>query len=98
MGHITAHYQLRDALIHELLHALCATITTWNLPRGTTRSLLSQLDAALQLIATGEDAGALDTLRDFLSHVDAQQGKKLTDTEAVHLQTAVQRIIAVMSL
>jgi outer membrane protein assembly factor BamB len=97
-GRVIARYQTRAELIHELTHVLRDTITTWNVKKGTERSLLSKLDAALQLFATGDDNGAVDKLKDFRSYVEAQQRKKLTEAETVQLLAAAQRIIALLSL
>jgi len=77
----------------EAIPELIETITNWNLPKGTENSLTSKLEDALHLLDIENEKGAIHKLMDFMSQVEALQGKKLTTLQADYLISEAQRII-----
>jgi len=77
----------------EALEELIETIETWNLPKGTEKSLTSKLEDALHLLDIGNEDGAIHKLMDLISLVEASRGKKLTNKQADFLVFKAQRII-----
>lgn len=76
-----------------LTHELIETIETWNLPGGTENSLVSKLEEVILLLSKGNDNGAVHKLMDFISQVEAQRDKSLTDEQADYLIAEAQGII-----
>ena len=77
----------------ELIQRLMETIESWNLGKGTENSLTSKLEDAVHLLNKGNENGAIHKLMDFISQVEALQGKKLRDDQADYLIAEAQRII-----
>jgi TolB protein len=72
-------------------------IANLNLPAGTTTALQAKLDDALSAANGGDTASACTALKDFISQVRAQQGKKkISAQDAAKLITEAQRIQAVL--
>jgi hypothetical protein len=67
----------------EATEALIEDIEEHDLvPRGATTSLVSQLKDAIGLLQEGNTDEAVVMLNDFINHVSAQRGKKLTEEVA----------------
>ena len=79
-----------------LTQKLIETIETWNLPEGTESSLSKKLEDVLHLLKMGNENGAIHKLRDFINHVEAIRGKKLTNEQADQLVAEAQRIMEVI--
>lgn len=79
------------------IRRLIEVIRTWNLPKGTEKSLISKLEDALHLLEMGNEDGAVSELRSFISKVEALRGKKLTNEQADYLVSEAQRIIGLFS-
>jgi hypothetical protein len=69
-------------------------VRSFGLPRGTENSLLAKLDAALRAIEDDRTAAACGSLRAFANEVEAQRGKKITDSQADELLKMVAQIQA----
>jgi probable HAF family extracellular repeat protein len=67
-------------------------VRSLDLPRGTENSLLAKLDAALRAIEDGRTEAACGSLRAFANEVEAQRGKKITDSQADELLQMVAQI------
>jgi len=63
--------------LSELLDALSALITSWNLDKGTENSLLTKVDAARPNVGTSDDK-VCTSLNALGNEVNAQTGKKLS--------------------
>jgi hypothetical protein len=57
-------------------------------------SLMSQLRAALASLERGNFNSARGQLGAFINHVEAQQGKKISDSAAAELIAQAQSILA----
>ena len=77
----------------EATQVLIETIKTWNLPKGTEKSLVSKLEDAIHQLEMGNENGAIHKLMDFMDQVEGFRGKKLTDAQADYLLSEAQRII-----
>ena len=67
-------------------------VNSFNLPAGTTSSLNSQLNDALTAVLAGNDAEACVSLQAFINHVQAQTGKKISESQAEELLNAANEI------
>lgn len=67
-------------------------VNSLNLPAGTTSSLNSQLNDALAAVLSGNDAEACISLQSFINHVQAQTGKKISESQAQELLNAANEI------
>lgn len=68
-------------------------------PDGITTSLLAKLNTAQKILSDDNeqnDVAAINTLRAFIQHVDAQSGKKIDAADAQSLQEAAMEIIQVL--
>jgi len=84
----------------ELIQELAQTVVSINLDAGIGSSLDAKLDsviAALDESRKGNSASAVNLLLAFVSAVEAQRGKKLTDTQASKLVTSANRIIETLA-
>jgi len=75
------------------IDALIETIETWNLPKGTEKSLTSKLDNVVHLLNKGNENGGIHKLMDFINQVEALREKKLTNEQADYLTSEAQRIL-----
>jgi hypothetical protein len=72
-------------------------VTSLALPAGTNISLQAKLDDAVSAANGGDTASACTALKDFISQVRAQQGKKkISVQDAEELIVEAQRIQAVL--
>ncbi|MFH1724487.1 MAG: PKD domain-containing protein [Elusimicrobiota bacterium] len=62
-------------------------------PAGTTSSLGSKLDNALESLESGDTTAAVNKTRAFINQVNAQRGKKLTEEQADQLTQGAQAVI-----
>ena len=76
-----------------MIKALNRTVSFWNLPEGTEKSLTSKLEGALRLRHKGKDNGAFHKLMCFMNQVEALREKKFTYEQANLLISEAQRII-----
>ena len=83
----------------ELLSELVSTVIQLNLGAGISNSLDAKLGAAMAAlddIQTGNDAAAINVMFAFIHSVEAQRGKRLTNTQADSLVSAAQQIISAL--
>ena len=83
-----------------MINALVAKVASFNLQQGIDNSLDAKLEAALQALEdvnANNDAAAVNKLQAFISEVEAQRAKKITDTQATALVADAQAIIAVLT-
>jgi hypothetical protein len=97
-GSVIAEYITKYQLIEESTEQLIETIKAWNLPKGTEKSLTSKLESSFHLFSKGNENGAIHKLIDFIYHVEALKGKKITNEQADQLITETQRIINLIQL
>jgi len=71
---------------------LVAMVIDLELPKGISSSLLAKLDAAQK----ANDSVAINLLQAFISAVDAQSGKQISETDADTLIAAAEAIIAML--
>lgn len=65
-----------------------------DLSTGMENSLLSKLEAAKKSLERDEEQPAINQLRAFINHVEAQKGKKIEEPDAESLTTHTRRIIS----
>ena len=89
-----------DAVIFEgpaeEISALVQDVILLDIQSGIATTLDAKLDAALTALDDlneNNDAAAINSLQAFINSVEAQRGKKITDTEADALIAPVQSII-----
>lgn len=81
------------------ISTLSTRVATYNIGQGITNSLDAKLQnviAALAAANSGQRQDAINRLQAFVSAVEAQRGKELTDAQANELVALATRIIAVM--
>ncbi len=71
-------------------------VTDLNLPAGIDTSLQAKLDDALAAIGAGDKAAACTALGDFINQVNAQAGKKISQSDVDGLITSATRIRTVL--
>jgi len=72
---------------------LITTVEGFELPTGVEKSLTMLLKAAINSLENQHEQAATGQLTGFIHHVEAQNGKKLTEKQAQTLIAAAQRII-----
>ena len=77
----------------EAIGDLITTVESFELPKGIEKSLIAPLKAAIKSLDNHHEQAAIGQLTGFIHHVEAQNGKKLTQEQAQTLIAAVQRII-----
>jgi Tol biopolymer transport system component len=80
----------------ERVNSLISLVRGFNLPFGTTNSLIVKLRAALDAIEAGDNATACARLADFINHAEAQSGKKLSAAQAAQITTEAASIRAAL--
>lgn len=75
------------------LYKLIETIESWNLPKGTEKSLIAKLKVAEHMFEMEKEDGAIRKLAAFINRVEALRNKTLTNEQADYLKTEAQRII-----
>jgi len=83
-----------------LLTDLVETVLALNLQTGIENSLDAKLEAAVSVIediSANNDVAAINTLQSFINAVEAQRGKKISETDADELIVAAQKIIDLLS-
>jgi hypothetical protein len=80
----------------ELCVDLISQVEELGLPKGAENSLVSKLENALDSIGKGQTKAAVNKLEAFINEVEAQQGKKIPQSDADALIAAAQYIIAVI--
>ncbi len=75
------------------IYELIEIIESWNLPRGTEKSLIAKLKVAEHMLDMGREDGAIRKLTAFIDRVEILRGKTLTNEQAGYLKTEAQRII-----
>lgn len=74
-----------------MIRSLIRTIRSWDLPKGTEKSLTSKLEKALYLLGSGNENGAIRKLTDFMAQVEASRDKKLTQEQANYMTSEAQK-------
>ncbi len=77
----------------EATHELVEKIETWNLPKGTRKSLAAKLKVAIHMLDLGKEDGAIRKLTAFINRVEMLREKTLTNEQADELVLEAQRII-----
>ena len=77
----------------EAIGDLIITIESFELSKGVQQSLTAPLKKAIDALENYHEQGAIGKLNGFIHHVEAQNGKKLTEEQADTLIAAAQRII-----
>ena len=81
----------------DQIQGLVSDVEGLNLqPKGIETSLVAKLQAALASLAAGDTATACDELNAFINQVQAQAGKKITQTDADALIQSAQAIRAAL--
>ena len=76
-----------------LIDNLIADIEELVLPKGISNSFTSKLDAVAAKLEIGKDKAAINQLKAFINHANAQRGKKVGNADADALIAAAQAII-----
>jgi hypothetical protein len=79
---------------------LAETVAAMNLQNGIENSLDAKLDAALNVLTdvnVNNDGAACNSLQAFISAVQAQRGKKITNAQADQLIASAQQIKAMLN-
>ena len=72
---------------------LITTVEDFGLPKGIKKSLTVLLEAAINALENHHEQAAIGQLTGFIHHVEAQNGKKLTEEQAQMLIATAKRII-----
>lgn len=75
---------------------LIEIIESWNLPKGTEKSLIAKLKVAEHMLDMEREDGAIRKLTAFINRVETLRNKTLTNEQADYLKTEAQRIIDVI--
>ena len=84
----------------ELLAQLVQDVIDLDLDRGAENRLLAKLGSALQKLDDGNknnDVALINSLEAFINAVEAQAGKKITETDADDLIDSAQKIIDLLN-
>jgi hypothetical protein len=85
--------------LEELIGSLSSAVMAINLQAGISNSLDAKLSSALSALDdanTNNDVAALNSMYAFCSSVQAQRGKKLTDTQSDELIAAANSVISAL--
>lgn len=93
IGILTVAFNIQPVRCKQPLEELIETIETWNLHKGTEKSLKSKLYDVIHLLNKGNENGAIHKLTDFMNQVEAMRGKKLANEQADYLISEAQEII-----
>jgi len=77
----------------EATRDLITIVESFELPKGVEKSLIAPLKAAIKSLDNHHEQAAIGQLTGFIHHIEAQNGKKLTEEQAQTLIAAAQRII-----
>ena len=80
----------------EQITALKDDVTNLNLPYGINTSVQAKLNDAFAATNAGNTVAACTALSDFINQVNAQAGKKITQSDAQDLTNEANRIRAVL--
>jgi hypothetical protein len=75
------------------IHELIETIESWNLHKGSEKSLIAKLKGAGHMLDMGKEDGAIRKLNVFIDRVQMLRGRTLMDGQADHLMSEAQGII-----
>jgi hypothetical protein len=67
-------------------------VQSYSLPQGTQGSLVSKLDAVKTSLGLNSQIQAKNQLKAFINEVNAQRGKKISNSQADALITAAKSI------
>jgi hypothetical protein len=84
----------------EMIENLVIEVASYNLQQGIDNSLDAKLAAALDAlddVNVNNDASAVNRLEAFISEVNAQRGKKITNDQANALVADAQKIIDLLT-
>jgi len=77
---------------HRQLDDLIALVRSFNLPPGTSNSLIRKLQNAIDAINASDTATACSSLTAFVNECQAQSGKKLTPAQSTQLINLANQI------
>ncbi|PWT87805.1 MAG: hypothetical protein C5B55_14210 [Blastocatellia bacterium] len=80
------------SVTEDQIHNLISLIRSFNLPSGTTNSLITKLQSALTAIDFNDTATACSSLTAFINECRAQSGKKLTPDQSTQLINSANHI------
>lgn len=89
-------YEFQDPLLHAAVvqtEQLINEVELLGLPAGIENSLVSKLENAIGSIRKGQANAAANKLQSSVNAVEAQGGKKISETDVEDLITATQTII-----
>jgi uncharacterized delta-60 repeat protein len=84
----------------KAIEALIAAVISLNLQQGISNSLDAKLGAALNAlddVNANNDVAAINTLEAFISAVEAQRGKEISEADADELIAVAAEIIVILS-
>jgi hypothetical protein len=81
-------------LVQALIDQVSALAASGEIDDNMVNSLMSQLRAALASLERGNFNSARGQLGAFINHVEAQQGKKISDSAAAELIAQAQAILS----
>jgi len=77
----------------EAIQDLISDVEGMNLAKGVENSLISKLEAAIRSLNRDQKNVATNQLYAFINEIEAQRGKKITNTQADELIAKAQRVI-----
>jgi len=80
----------------EQIRDLTVLMSSFHMAYGMEISMTSKLRSALEALSAGDKPTACDSLQSFINHVNAQSGKKLTQSLARSLIAAARQIKTVI--
>ena len=89
-------YLLMTPLGVDSIPGLIELIGSFELHKGIEHSLVVKLEHANEALADGDVERACNLLRAFINQVNAQTGKKITETQAEEILEAVENIRALL--
>jgi hypothetical protein len=83
-----------EAFVADEVETIKAGVAATSLNKGNLNALTVKLDQALQLVAKGDNAGAVDILEGFVAQVEEfHSGGKLTPEQSASLVQTAEKII-----
>jgi hypothetical protein len=92
----TCSFTIRVKGAAEQIRDLTVMMSSFHMAHGMEISMTSKLRSALEALSAGGKATACDSLQSFINHVNAQSGKKLTQSQARSLIAAARQIKTVI--
>ncbi|BCX47850.1 VonWillebr and factor type A domain-containing protein [Haloferula helveola] len=93
----TCTFTVKVLSAEELLCALIECVEQMDIHHGIKNALLAKLRNSKSSLRRGRMNAAINQLEAFMSHVESQRGKKLTDEQADHLLAKAAVVHAAMT-